>query len=171
MVVEGLNVVKVKRRSTPRSRAASVANGAKGGTKSPAVSRWNALKHGRYMNKLRILSEAKFQPEYGDYIEALDRLRASLPRLAPEDLDLTEDYIQTYWRKRKSFRWQLAMEPNIVAGELPSGCESLLRYATKLDQITLAQREQIKDIRRRHAAGKYSPAVPAVGSDDSKPDE
>jgi hypothetical protein len=123
------------------------------------------------MKKLNILAEARFRPEYCQHVESLGRLRASLQSLAPEDDDLLEDYEHTRWRKRTAYRWQLAMEAQIVGGELPPGSESLLRYAVKLDQINLAQRQQIKLVRERQDAGEYSPAVPAVGSDDSKPDE
>jgi hypothetical protein len=123
------------------------------------------------MKKLRILSEAKFRPEYGEHVECLKRLRDSLESLFPEDADLLEDYEHTRWRKRTAYRSQLAMEAQIVGGELPPSYESLLRYAVKLDQINLAQRQQIKLIRERQDAGEYRPAVPAVGSDDSKPDE
>ena len=157
--------MKIRRRSTPRSQAASRLNGKRGGTKSPWISRWNSLKHGCYVKKLSIIREGKHRPEYGEQVESSEQLRRSLPPLHPEDLDLLNGRDLILWLEKLAFRTLLVLDANKVPGETPRGYESLLREIARLERISLDHRKQIQAIRTRQAPGSRNldhedPATP-----------
>lgn len=150
--------------STPRKAAAARVNGRKGGTKSPDISRWNALTHACSAKKLSI-TEGKHLPEYGVYAALHAELIKSLGPgpMSVEDRIAVDKAITDAWRLQRSFRFELSETEKPDNGMLSPAMANVLRYMNVANRQVAESWERIKKIReQRQAAAPARPAAAAA---------
>jgi hypothetical protein len=160
--------------STPRKAAAARVNGRKGGTKSPDISRWNALTHACSAKKLSI-TEGKYLPEYGVYAALHAKLIKSLGPgpISVEDLIAVDKAITDAWRLQRSFRFELSETEKLDNGMLSPAMANVLRYVNLAARQFDKSHARIKEIReQKQASALAQPAAAAaqdLGSDQQTP--
>jgi len=154
--------------SSSRKAAAARTNGRKGGTKSPEVSRWNALRHSLNTTKLSIL-EGKHLPEYGECVALLTELVESLGPgpLLVEDRLIIDKYICDAWRLRRALRRELS-ETEKPDGMLSPGMVNVLRYTAVAQRAFEKSYAQIKEIRKNRGVNVSRAAAAAIDADGNE---
>jgi len=154
--------------SSSRKAAAARTNGRKGGTKSPEVSRWNALRHSLNTTKLSIL-EGKHLPEYGECVALLTELVESLGPgpLLVEDRLIIDKYICDAWRLRRAFRRELS-ETEKPDGMLSPEMVNVLRYTAVAQRAFEKSYAQIKEIRKNRGVNVSRAAAAAIDADGNE---
>jgi hypothetical protein len=152
--------------STPKKAAAARANGRKGGTKNPDISRWNAVRHA--LNARLGIREGKHLPEYGEYAALHTQLVRLLSPLSVEDLIAIDKFIVDAWRLRRAFRFEVSATEKPDADMLSPGMPNLLRYLNSANRQFAESYARIKEIceRKQTSAGaQLAAAVRDFGVD------
>ena len=131
--------------STPAKAAAARDNGRKGGTKSPKISRFNAVGHALNTKKLSIL-EGRHLPEYGEYASLHAELTRMLSPLTVADSVAIDKFIADAWRLRRAYRFELSATEKTDAGMLCPGMPNLLRYLNSANRQFADSYARIKEI-------------------------
>lgn len=153
-----------------RKAESARANGRKGGTKNPAISRWNALRHGRYAEKLSIL-EGKHLPEFGHFKQMDEDLQHDLGDVPLEDRIAAEKFVVDTWRLRRCARFELEATERNHHGMAGVDMPNVLRYSGMVHRQWEQTLRHLKQIRQRVAeASTERPACEAAGALDTPVD-
>jgi hypothetical protein len=153
--------------STPLKAAAARANGRKGGTKSPDISRWNAHRHGLNAKKL-VIAEGRHLPEYGDYSALHAELVHELRPSSPEEFIAIDIHAACVWRLRRAYRFELSLTERPDAGMSSAGMPNFLRYMTLANRQYAESHLRIEEMRKRKRVSPAAPLVVAGGRDLGK---
>jgi hypothetical protein len=142
-----------KNPSSPAKVAAARANGRKGGTKNPRISRFNALRHGLNAKKISIL-EGKHLPEYPVYVDLLHCLADALHPLSILEMTAVEMFVIVLWRTRRGLRFDLSItEKGDDHGMSAPGMPNLLRYLNSANRHYAECYDRVDEICRRKQVG------------------
>jgi hypothetical protein len=149
--------------STPRKAAAARANGRKGGTKSPDISRWNALRHA--LNARLGIHEGKHLPEYGVYATLHAQLVELLGPPSILDLITINQFIVDLWRLHRAFRFELSETEKPGNGMLSPGMHNLLRYSNSANRQFAESYARIMEICERKQTSAAAQLAAAAACD------
>lgn len=155
----------MEKRDSPTSRkaAAARANGRKGGTKSPDISRWNAVKHALTASKLTI-REGRHLLEYGDFAAMHAQLVKELRPSTIDEAVSIDKYVTDAWRLARAFRFELSATEK-ANGFLSPAMANILRYMSTAERQYQASSARIQEIRERKQAAAVNEACDEAADD------